>query len=75
MLQTHIVRFERSISDRGIGVLVELEMSLQQRHRLLHKQVYRQNIAVHGDTMHATVQAFGVALTDIYARFLVNIRH
>jgi len=75
MLQTRIVHFERSLSDKGIGVLVELEMSLQQRHRLLHKQIYRQNIAVHGDTMHDTVQAFGVALTDIYARFLHNIRN
>lgn len=75
MLTTRLVRFERELTDNGITVLIELEVTLKKNYRALHKNNYRQTLAVKGDTMHDTVLAFAQALTAIYTAVLNDISH
>lgn len=70
-----INQYERVIDDGNPGVTVTLELELQSsQQKPLWRREYTHSLAVANMDMHATVQAFGEVLTQIYEQFLADIK-
>ena len=71
-LEARLLRFERQVGSDPTQVLVELELGWRSRSADTPpaRRTYRAREAAADDTIYASVQAYGKALTDIYARFL-----
>jgi len=68
-----ILAFERVVQSAKKSVHVELEFEVywaNGQHRVFH---YTQNITAKKDTLHATAEAYGVALGNIFKEFLTAL--
>ena len=71
-LEARLLRFERLVGGDPPQVLVELELGWHGRSADMPpaRRTYRALEAAADDSIYASVQAYGNALADIYARFL-----
>ena len=71
-LEARLLRFERLVGGDQARVLVALELGWQRRGAgaLPPRRTYRALTAAADDSIYASVQAYGEALADVYARFL-----
>lgn len=72
LLESRLLRFERQVGGPNPGVLVELELGWRRpaADGGGSRRNYRVYMPAANDTVYASVQAFGQALTEIYERFL-----
>lgn len=69
-----LLRFERVLGAGAGTVVVEMELGLGDgRYPQQGLRVYRAEVEAGADSMHATVQAFGLALQQIYRQFLQQV--
>lgn len=70
-LESRLLRFERLVGGATPEVVVGLELQWQAPERApTPPRAYRVTVPAADDSIYASVQAFGAALTQIYARFL-----
>ena len=73
-VQGRILRYERVQQAQGVIAAVAFEMRVEQESgEPLLEQTYAAEQAVTGDTMAATVQAFGVAVDAAFAKFQTDL--
>lgn len=70
-----ITHFERIIDHEGAQILINLNVSVSGNHLLMQEfsRPYTAKVKAADNTMHTTVEGFGLALNDIMAAFLKDL--
>lgn len=69
-----LLRFERLINRDGVSVIARIEFTLEKSGRPVLIRTYEHTLRVANDSMHATADAMGHALEQIYRQLVTDIR-